>query len=187
MARRSWLLITALLFFFFSQAQTNTASPSADEIVQNARKQAEKENKNVLLMFHASWCVWCHKMDSSMNDASCKKFFDDNFVIAHLVVMESADKKNLETPVAMETLTLFNGDKKEIPFWVILDKDGNLIGDCQIRPDGADLKTQGENMGCPTTEEEVNAFIKVLKKTSRITPEQEIAIVKRFRQNDVKK
>ena len=180
------ILVSALFFSTISKAQT-TQAVSADEIVMNACKQAAKENKKVLVMFHASWCVWCHKMDSSMNDASCKKFFDNNFVIAHLVIMESADKKNLENPAAMETLTSYHGDGKGIPFWVIIDKDGNLLADSQIRPDGADLKTKGENMGCPATEDEVKAFITVLKKTTKITSAEEAAIVKRFRLNDVTK
>jgi thioredoxin-related protein len=177
------LMISSTFLLSLSQAQPKTSPLTANEIIQNACKQAANENKNVLLMFHASWCGWCHKMDSSMNDVSCKKFFDDNFVIVHMVVMESSNKKNLETPGGMESLSNFNGTGKGIPFWVILDKDGNLLGDSQIRPDGADLKIGGENMGCPAKDEEVKAFIKLLKQTSKITPEQEAAIVKRFRKN----
>ncbi|MBK7374589.1 MAG: hypothetical protein IPJ02_03205 [Chitinophagaceae bacterium] len=51
-----------------------------------------------MLIFHASWCGWCHKMDTSLNDISVKRFFDDNFVITHITVLESKGKERLENP-----------------------------------------------------------------------------------------
>ena len=135
-------------------------------------------------MFHASWCVWCHRMDSSMNDNSCKKFFDENYVTTHLVIMESKGKENLENPGGMDLLAKYNGTNQGIPFWVVLDKDGKILADCLAKPEGAAPGVKGQNVGCPANENEVNFFIKVLKQTSKLSPEQEAAIVKRFRQND---
>ena len=66
------------IFLFLSTAFTQVRS--ATEILNEANAQAAKENKNVFVIFHASWCGWCHKMDSAMNDPVCKKFFDDNFI-----------------------------------------------------------------------------------------------------------
>jgi hypothetical protein len=84
-------------------------------------------------MFHASWCGWCHKMDTSLNDASVKKFFDDNFVIRHLVVFESKGKENLENPGALEMLTKYDGKDQGIPFWLIFDKDENFLADSRMK------------------------------------------------------
>src|SRR6188472_3318713 len=91
-----------LLFSLLTTVVFAQQVPSADQILKEARAQAAKENKNVMVIFHASWCGWCHKMDTSLNDASVKKFFDDNFVIRHLVVFESKGKENLENPGALE-------------------------------------------------------------------------------------
>jgi thiol-disulfide isomerase/thioredoxin len=157
---------------------------TADEIMQEALQRASSEKKNVLIIFHASWCGWCHKMDSSINDKTCKNFFDKNYVIRHLVVDESKDKKNLENPGADELRTKYNGDNEGIPFWLIFDKDGNLLADSQLRPLGASLEAKGENVGCPAAEKEVAYFIDVLKKTSRIKDSERVAIQKRFRQNE---
>jgi len=190
MKRLSLVAVSSMLFSLaFAQNSIDSKSISvaplsADEIVQNACKQASRENKNVMVMFHASWCIWCHRMDSSMNDNSCKKFFDDNYVTAHIVVMESKGKENLENPAGMELLTRYNGANQGIPFWVVIDKDGKVLADCFMKPEGSGPDVKGAMIGCPATQPEVDAFIKVLKKTSKITPQQETAIVKRFRQND---
>ena len=64
-----------VLFLSVTSLMAQKAPPSADEIMKDAYAIAKKENKKVLLMFHASWCGWCHKMDTSLNDPSVKKVF----------------------------------------------------------------------------------------------------------------
>jgi hypothetical protein len=115
-------------------------------------------------------------MDKSMNDTSCEKLFKDNYVIAHLVVKESEDKKSLENPGAEAMLAKYHGDKSGIPFWLIFDKNGKLLADSQIRPEGAGLDVAGENVGCPSQPQEIAHFIKVLKATSSLN-EQELAVI----------
>jgi len=170
-----------LMSVVFVKAQQVPAS--ASDILKEAYQLAAKENKNVFVMFHASWCGWCHKMDKSMNDPACKKFFDDNYIIRHLVVDEAKDKKNLENPGAAEMKIKYNGDGQGIPFWLLFDKQGNLLSDSKIRKEG-DGPEKGDNAGCPANENEVNFFIDVLKKTSSINKEQSDIIRKRFREND---
>jgi len=170
-----------LMSVVFAKAQQVPAS--ASDILKEAYQLAAKENKNVFVMFHASWCGWCHKMDKSMNDPACKKFFDDNYIIRHLVVDEAKDKKNLENPGAAEMKIKYNGDGQGIPFWLLFDKQGNLLSDSKIRKEG-DGPEKGDNAGCPANENEVNFFIDVLKKTSSINKEQSDIIRKRFREND---
>jgi thiol-disulfide isomerase/thioredoxin len=179
---QSRLLSVALILSITLHAQNSPLS--AEYILKQAYQQAAKEKKNVLIIFHASWCGWCHKMDSSINDKTCKNFFDNNYVIRHLVVDESKDKKNLENPGADELRTKYHGDGQGIPFWLVFDKDGNLLADSQLRSKGASLEAKGENVGCPAAEKEVVHFINVLKKTSHINASEEAAIQKRFRQNE---
>lgn len=158
--------------------------PAATDIVlKQAFAQAKKENKKVLLMFHASWCGWCKKMDASLNDLTCKKFFDDNYVIAQLDVLEQPAKANLENPGSLNQLKLYKGEKSGLPFWVILDEKGKLLADSQMRPAGASLDTPGESMGCPAQENEVVYFVQLLKSTSKLSDDQLAIISKRFAQN----
>jgi thioredoxin-related protein len=175
-----YILFAALSFF--SLATVAQPKP-AQMVLMGAYKQAKKENKNIILIFHASWCVWCRKMDSAMADIKCKKFFDDNYVTIHLTVEESKDKKDQENPGGAELKTKFNGEKAGLPFWVVLDKDGNLLFDSYMRNKGEAKDAPGDNIGCPASENEVVAFINILKQTSSITDEQLKIIAARFKEN----
>src|SRR5471030_1341622 len=120
------LLLAALFIVVSSRAgRSQSAPPTADKVLADAYAQAGKEHKNVILIFHASWCGWCKKMEASLNDPTCKKMFDDNYVIVTLDVMEQPAKVALENPGSSDQLKKYNGDKAGLPFWVVLDAKGN--------------------------------------------------------------
>lgn len=172
-----------ILFLFLSLASVLVAgaqSKSADELLQAACAKAGKENKNVFVMFTASWCGWCHKMKNSMEDEDIRKYFEESFVSLYFVVDESGDKKSLETPGAAAFRTKYGGDNQGIPYWIVFNKDGIRIGD-SMKPDGSPLGRV--NTGCPADEAEVDYFIKVLKQTTRLKEDQLEKISKRFRKN----
>lgn len=181
--KKHLLLFAALLFVFSAATFAQDAPPASGVVMKQAYAQAQKEHKKVLLMFHASWCGWCKKMDASLKDPSCKKFFDDNYVIAHLDVLEQPDKVALENPGSLDQLKTFKGEKSGLPFWVILDEKGKLLGDSKIRPAGASLDSPGESIGCPAQDNEVAYFLQLLKSTSKLNDEQLAIIGKRFAMN----
>jgi len=182
--KSGYFIIAMLVLLIPAHLQAQIIPPSAEAVMKEAGQQAAKEKKNVFVMFHASWCIWCHRMDSSMNSSTCKKFFNENYIIRHLTVDESKDKKNLENPGAIEFRKKYGGDGLGIPFWLIFDAKGKLLADSRIRPDGNVNSTPGENSGCPATEKEVAYFISVLKQTSDLSDADEAAITKRFRENE---
>lgn len=110
-----------------------------------------------------------------MQDESCKSFFDKNFVIVHLTVQEGAGKKHLENEGAEALMEKYQGKGQGLPFWVVLDKKGNMLGNA--------LMENGSNVGCPAQPEEVEAFIAVLKKTTKLSQTDEETIGKIFRKN----
>lgn len=177
------IVLLFVLVVCFSLCGTGQTPPTANEILQEAYQKAVKENKNVFVLFHASWCGWCHKMDKSMNDPVCKKFFDDNYIITHLVVDESKDKKGLENPGANELRNKYYGDGIGIPFWLVFDKEGILLYDSKMRAEGEGPE-KGENSGCPANAEEVAYFVKIIKKTSKLNIAELEIISKRFRENE---
>ncbi len=179
--KKVFCVFCLLLCVLFASAQK--PPEHANDILKQACEIAGKESKNVMIIFTASWCGWCKKMDKSIEDAACKDYFEKNYVIRHLVVDESKDKLNLENPGAKEFRAKHNGDGQGIPFWLIFDKDGNMLADSKMRKD-KDGPRDGDNTGCPANEKEVNYFISVLQKTSNITSPQIESVRKRFREND---
>ena len=179
---KSIFLATLLIFSFsFSQAQKPA---TVDEVINTAYAKAKKENKKVFVKFSASWCGWCHKMDASLKEPAVEKYFNDNFVFVVLIVDESEEKKNLENEGADAFRKKLNGDGVGIPFWAVLDAKGNILGDSYMRTADQTAAEKGSNIGCPAKEEEVQAFIDVLKKTTKVSANQQVAIHNVFRKND---
>lgn len=171
---RAILILFFLPLFFQSHAQSS--APSADAVLRPVFAKANREGKNVLLIFHASWCGWCRKMDASLQDPSIKAAIDRNYEIAHLTVYESPANKELENPGAMAFLQKNGGADQGLPYWYVLDPKGNVLANSQREP--------GKNSGCPATVEEVDYFVNVLKKTSSLSEAELDAVRRRFRKND---
>jgi thiol-disulfide isomerase/thioredoxin len=181
--KKNLLLSLALIFAFSMASLGQTTMPSTETVMNKAYAQAKAENKKVMVIFHASWCGWCKKMEASIDEPKLKKFFDDNYVIVTLAVKESKGKEHLENPGSLAFLTKYNGDKAGLPFWFITDANGTRLADSYIRPEGVSLDTQGKNVGCPASENEVAHFAKVLKSTSKLKDAEIAMISERFAKN----
>ena len=163
-------LFTLLLSFVIVGSAIAQSQPEpAEKLLKETIAQAKKEHKKAFIIFHASWCVWCRKMDKSMNDEACKALFDKNYVINHIVVLETKEKEILNNPGSSDMLKKYEGDKGGIPFWLIFDENGKLLTDSKTRAEGILMDDSGSNMGCPTTDKEIADFLFKLKKTSKLT------------------
>lgn len=159
----------------------------ADKIMKRAYAQAAKENKKVMVIFHASWCGWCHRMDSIMNMPETKPFFEKNFVIEHLVTGERGAKKDLDNPGAAEMMIKYNGGVSGIPYWLIFDLKGNLLADSKMPSKDKSGKDILANVGCPAEPAEVAFFVGLLKKTTPLTEDEGAVIVEKFTLKPVKR
>ncbi|CAM3113243.1 thioredoxin family protein [Chryseobacterium flavum] len=160
------IVVTLLLF------QLGAAQEKADVIINKAFTEAKAGKKNVLLIFHASWCKWCKMMEKNMDLPETKPIFDKRFVTAYIDVQERGDKKSLENPGGQELMNKYNGENAGLPFWLILTPKGEVLADS--------FDAKGENLGSPATPEEVTAFIAKIEKSSKLNKEEAQTIGKVF-------
>jgi hypothetical protein len=177
------LFIGLLFLMITGSALGQTTLQPADVVLKQAYAQAGKENKKIILIFHASWCGWCKKMTASLNDPTCKQMIDDHYVTVYLDVLERPGKEDLQNPEAMDVLKQYNAVTAGLPFWLVLDANGATLADSEMKPAGATTAKPEDNVGCPTEDNEVAYFTKILKATSNLTDDQLLVIQKRFLQN----
>ncbi len=150
---------------------------SAAEVLKAAQAKAKAERKNVMVIFHASWCGWCKKMDEFMERPEFKKIFDANYVIVHLTVMENEAHKSDENAGGMDVMKSAGGENQGIPFYYISDPNGKMLINSR-RKNGPD--DEGSNIGHPAKPEEVDHFILMLRKTAPRMTGTQIESIKKF-------
>jgi thioredoxin-related protein len=177
-------LLSIIGLFLISGSVYSQSTPEpADLILKDAFNLASKENKNVMIIFHASWCGWCKKLKASINDSLCIDYFNKNFIIRYLTILESEGKKDLENPGAIDLFNENGGKGGGIPYFLIYSKSGKLLAESKMKQPGGGPDARLTNIGCPATDEEVAAFTDILKNTTTISDEQVAAITERFKKN----
>jgi len=136
----------------------SASTTSAKSLLSRASGKAAHQKKNVLLIFHASWCGWCKKLDAMLESPKFKTTFENSYVITHVDVMENGPKKSLENQGGEELMAHYGGAKAGLPFFVILSPTGEKIGDSFL--------PNNQNMGYPSEPIEVTTFMELLKKTA---------------------
>ena len=151
------------LLALVTSAWAGPAPLAANTMLQSAEVTAGQVHKNVLLIFHASWCGWCHKLDNLLNSGEFKASFDNSYVIVHVTVRENDPvHKADENPGGEDLLDSLGGKNEGIPFFAIFDPKGNKLGD-SLAP---------ANIGYPSEPNEVAHFMGLMKSTSHMTAAQ---------------
>jgi thioredoxin-related protein len=87
-----------------------------DDIYENAKKTAKKENKSIILVFGANWCVWCQKFEHDTLTSS-----------RSISAVESHDAIIVKINVDKNQSTAVKYGVKSIPCIILVDKNENEI------------------------------------------------------------
>lgn len=157
-------------------AGAGDAPKPARALVDAAVERAKKEQKAVMVVFHASWCGWCHRLENFMAEPDVRPLFEANYAIVRVDVLESKDKKaSLENPGGDSLLAQYGGAKSGIPFYAVLDATGKKVADSNALPGG-------QNIGYPGSPEEIAAFMGILQRTApHLTADQRDHLAERLR------
>jgi thiol-disulfide isomerase/thioredoxin len=151
--------------------------PPAKSVLAEAENRGRLEHKKVLVLFHASWCHWCHEIQKVMDEPDIKPIFDQNFEVVWLTVLESDDKKADENQGGEDVLASMGGTNQGIPFFGVLDTDGKTIS-TSMEPQA---NKPAQNIGCPSEPNERAYFGQMLKAGApSLTDAQLAAIDKAF-------
>lgn len=149
-------LVSLSLLVLAAYALADT--PSADVVLAKAKSEAARSGRNVLVIFHASWCGWCHKLDGVLESALIKPIIAKHFVTTHLTVMEDEKHKADENAGGGDLMKKEGGEGKGIPFIYVMNPKGktlinSLMGDGSVRT----------NTGCPVEPNEIDHWMKMMK------------------------
>lgn len=172
MAKAEALLRTIFIFVLCGALFTTSPSltartstpPASQALVDAAVRKAAIEHNTVLVVFGASWCVWCHHFDALLADPVVGPILAAHYVVVKLVTQEKPGNKALENPGSEAMMTAMGGKASGLPFLVALDATGKQIAD-------SDLMPHGGNIGFPVKPAEIAAFDRFLAQTApQISP-----------------
>jgi hypothetical protein len=147
---------------------------SAQNIMRVAVTKVMSTDKNILVIFHASWSIWCKWLDTALESPEIKPIMEKYYITAKLDVKEFGGKiQTLENPGGQTLLGELGGSKSGLPFIAILNKKGKMIAN-------SNMMLKNQNIRYPGSKEEIAAFIKLLKKTSPRITDKQITVISNY-------
>jgi len=140
------------------------SAPDATDVLQVAQIEAKKSKRNVLVIFHASWCPWCRRFDAMLANPRLVPAFRRSYVVAKITLREREAKRALENPGWEPIMLNYRGAAdKDIPYVVVTDSAGVKLA-TSYRGEAVKIP---DNAGFPSTSIEIDAFMQMIRDTGR--------------------
>lgn len=154
---------------------------NADQVLAVAKSQAAKENKRIFLIFGASWCEDCHRLDAFLATPEIHTIFDKHFVITRITVAEeNGGNPALNNPGGLDLLIKFGGvgpgGASGVPYICILNYKGKPIVSSRVSLNGEN--TPFKLLGFPSDPGEIDQFMAMLSKGSPSLTTKDAQVVK---------
>lgn len=137
---------------------------SAESIYNEGIAKAKRENKIAFVHFGAPWCGWCHKLEDWLARKDVAKVFDKQYIDVKIDTDRTIGGQEFFK-------TMKDGKNSGIPWFAFVDGEGKVLATAFDSPDG-------KNIGCPYTDEEIELFCSLIKKTSEQLKIEDIAFLR---------
>ncbi|MBI1360822.1 MAG: hypothetical protein GC155_11145 [Alphaproteobacteria bacterium] len=155
MNRRSFLSAGAALAALSARPAVALPADAASALAE-ASAHASASDRRLLIVFHASWCVYCRLFDEMLADSKAAAIVDRHFVTLHMRALErKPEMQAQELPGAEEVLARYAPKGAGLPYMAVIGKGGAEVAD-SIMPGG-------DNFGFPVTDPELAAFEAMMK------------------------
>ncbi len=166
-------IFAALLAFplgAFAESLPQDSPVHTDQLLADAGKRVKAE-QSVFVVFHASWCGWCRKLDRVLAQPEMAAIMEKHFVTVRVDVLERPMKRHLENPGGRELLERLGGRGGGMPFLAMLDPKSN--------PLATSVDGTGENIGYPGDDEGIEHFLVMVKKAAPKATAEELETLRK--------
>ena len=122
---------------------------NAENAIADLLKQAQNENKNIMIQAGGNWCIWCLRFNNFvLNTSELKDIIDENYLYYHL--NWSPENKNEQIFAKYGN----PGEKFGYPVFVVLDKNGK-----QIHTQDSAVLEEGKGYSVAKTKDFFNSWL----------------------------
>jgi thiol:disulfide interchange protein len=170
--RRIVLGLALLLSVTLPLRVVEAAPPQARQLLDEASASARRDGRSILLLFHASWCGWCKRMEAFMATPAVRQVLTKYYEIVWLDANERGAASSLENPGARAVLASLGGAGAGLPFFAVIEPGGKVLATSVV-------PSTGRNTGFPQAGLELQHFANLIKTGAPGITQEELTTLRR--------